>query len=330
MKKLILAMATVCALSFALPAFAADNSIGVYLNGEKQESVGYAVNGRTLLPLRDMCDLLQIPIDYDANTKKISVTVNGENYGFKVGDTGVYCNGKLVSKLDAKPAIRNSKTYLPLRYVSELLDVGCEWKQGAVWLEKADYTVVNNILQKYTGNAKSVEITKGVVEIAENAFWGCHLTAVKLPDGLQKIGFGAFYGNDMTNIVVPDSVTDISAWAFNTCTKLESVTLPQKLKTLSSGMFQQTSLKQLVVPQNVERIEDYIFNEHPQSTSPWYTPIKSVVIPSSVTEINDNAFAFCDDVTLLCVQGSYAEDWAKKHDVAFKVITEQELLAYYK
>ena len=330
MKKLILTLTTVCTLSFALPAYAADSSIGIYLNGEKQESVGYAMNGRTLLPLRDMCDLLQIPIDYDASTKKISVIVNGENYGFKVGDTGVYRNGALVGKLDTQPVIRNSKTYLPLRYVAELLDMGCEWKQGAVWLKQVDYIVMNNVFQKYTGSAKYVEIPQGIVEIAENAFWNSGLTTVKLPDGLQKIGFGAFYGNDMQNVVVPDSVTDIGAWAFNTCTKLDSVNLPQKLKSLSSGIFQQTSLKQLVIPQNVERIEDYIFNEHPQSTSPWYTPIKSVIVPANVTEINDNAFAFCNDLTLLGLQESYAEEWAKKHDVAFRVITEQELLAYYK
>jgi hypothetical protein len=316
----------------AVPTFAAekntkDSSIAIYLGGEKQAAVGYLVNNRTIVPLRDICDLLKIPIDYEAKTKKINVLVNNDVYILQLNSKDVFCNGKLVEKLDVSPEIRNGKTYLPLRYIAELLNIEVLWNNNSVQL--SDSVIQNGILQKYFAGSSAITIPDEVIEIADNVFWGSHLTSVQMPVGLKKIGFAAFYGNDFQNIIIPDTVNDIGAWAFNTCTSLETVSLPTELTCLRSGIFQQTSIKTLVIPQNVINIEDYIFNENPKQVSPWYTPIELVVIPPNVTEIDANAFAWCEDITLVGLKGSYAETWSNQQNVSFKAISEQELQDYY-
>lgn len=314
-------------------SYAKDSSIAIYLDGEKQEMFGCLVNERTILPLRDICDLLKIPVEYDSKTNKINVLINDDVYILQLKSKEVFCNDKLIEKLDVPPEIRNGKTYLPLRYIAELLNIEVLWNNDSVQIfrsnRQSDFIIENGILQKYFGNSCAITIPDDVTEIADNVFWGNHLTSVQMPVSLKKIGFAAFYGNDFQNIIVPNSVNDIGDWAFNTCTKLETVSLPSELKCLRSGIFQQTSIKILIIPKNVINIEDYIFNEHPKETSPWYTPIELVVLPPNVVEIDTNAFAFCEDITLVGLKGSYAEIWSNEQNIPFKAISEQALQDYY-
>lgn len=320
-------------ISLEQVSYAKDSSVAIYLDGEKQETFGYLVNERTMLPLRDICDLLKIPVEYDSKTNKINVLINDKVYILQLKSKEVFCNGILIEKLDVPPEIRNGKTYLPLRYIAELLNMEVLWNNDSVQLFhsniQSDFVKENGILQKYFGSSCAITIPDDVTEIADNVFWGSHLISVQMSDSLKKIGFAAFYGNDFQNIVIPNTVNDIGAWAFNTCTKLETVSLPLELICLRSGIFQQTSIKTLIIPKNVINIEDYIFNEQPKEVSPWYTPIELVVIPPNVAEINTNAFAFCEDIILVGLKGSYVEIWSNEQNIPFKAISEQELQDYY-
>ena len=46
-------------------------------------------------------------------------------------------------------------------------------------------------------------------------------------------------------------------------------------------------------------------------------PLKNVTIPASVTKICDNAFEFCDDLTINGKKGSAAETYAKNNNIKF-------------
>lgn len=331
MKKILfLAIVLMLSVSLGQTTYAEDNSIAIYLNDEKQEMSGYLVDERTILPLRNICDLFRIPVEYDSKTKKINILKkNDDVYTFQLQSQEVFCNGKLIEKLDVPPEIRNGKTYLPLRYIAELLNIEVMWRDGAVWLNQPNFVKTNGVLQEYYGSSSVITIPDDVVEIDDQVFWGDQLTSVQMPVGLQRIGFGAFYCNDFQSIIIPDSVKEIGGWAFNTCTNLETVSLPAELICLRSGTFQQTSIKELIIPRKVVKIEDYIFNEHPRTTSPWYTPIELVVIPPSVSEIDDSAFLHCEDITIVGLKESYAEAWSNEHSVPFKAVSEQELQDYY-
>ncbi len=50
-----------------------------------------------------------------------------------------------------------------------------------------------------------------------------------------------------------------------------------------------------------------------------------MVIQASVTNIHDSAFAYCDNLTIQCLAGSYAETFAKTHHISFSAICETEL-----
>lgn len=50
------------------------------------------------------------------------------------------------------------------------------------------------------------------------------------------------------------------------------------------------------------------------------TGLTKLVVPASVTSINENAFDFTTGVTLHVYSGSYALDWAKSHSVSYYLI----------
>ena len=48
--------------------------------------------------------------------------------------------------------------------------------------------------------------------------------------------------------------------------------------------------------------------------------INTIYIPSSVTKIDDEAFKGNDEITIECISGSYAEQYAKEHDMNYELI----------
>ncbi len=79
---------------------------------------------------------------------------------------------------------------------------------------------------EYSDRISSVVIKNGVKEIWEDAFYGFHITDVKIPDSVTSIGNYAFASCDeLESIIIPDSVENLGYSAFRYCYKLESVTI---------------------------------------------------------------------------------------------------------
>ncbi len=134
-----------------------------------------------------------------------------------------------------------------------------------------------------------IAIPKGVTLIRSYAFYYCKgLTSIIIPDGVTSIGFMAFDGcTGLTNISIPSSVKYIDDWAFSGCTGLTSV-------TLSEGVY---------------KLEDFAFSNCENLTS--------IVIPSSVESIGWGVFSDSKDLTIYGIAGSYAERYAKEHNISF-------------
>ncbi|MDQ0114894.1 copper amine oxidase N-terminal domain-containing protein [Paenibacillus harenae] len=95
--------------------------IVVYIDGALQDNV-LTVNGRTMVQLIAFKDPANLVYSYEQATKTIIVTNKEMKTTVRLngGSTTALVNGKIV-KLDAPVTIKEGRTYLPLRFLSETL-----------------------------------------------------------------------------------------------------------------------------------------------------------------------------------------------------------------
>ena len=199
---------------------------------------------------------------------------------------------------------------------------------------------------KFRHTITRVVLPEGIRSIGINAFYLCQgLEEVVIPDGVVKIDTSAFnWCANLTKIVIPETVTKIENYLFSGCHKLSSVTLPKNLTKIGMHMFLNCSslksitlpanlkrirqsafmkcsaLEEIVIPEGTVRIDSLAFAECPS--------LKTVVIPASVTEIKNeqyrggmlelSIFDGSRNVTAIVEPNSYAEEYCKQNNIAFK------------
>ncbi len=86
-------------------------------------------NGRTLVPLRVIFEALGSQIYWDASTQTVMAHKESANIviSLTIGNQYAYINNNLV-KLDVPAKIINSRTMVPLRFVSEAMGAEVEWE----------------------------------------------------------------------------------------------------------------------------------------------------------------------------------------------------------
>ncbi len=135
--------------------------LNVEVNGKKLrlQDRPYVISERTLIPVRDIAEAMGAQVIWDGSKKEVTVQLGDTKLLLKVGSTTVYVNGKSIQS-DVKTQIINSRTYVPLRLISEQLGATVNWYQASktITIDKAiasqtlldeihAYTVVN-----YTGD----------------------------------------------------------------------------------------------------------------------------------------------------------------------------------
>lgn len=222
-------------------------------------------------------------------------------------------------------------------------------------------------------------IPNSVTEIEENAFYGCtEVSSLTIGNSVKDIGTYAFFGlYKLTSLIIPNSVVNIGDRAFESCFQLTSLFIPSSVKTIGYDAFYSCSnltfvciddiaawcnirfssgtgtnplsyshrlyvpftedfpptlndslymtnignklyvtLGDLVIPNSVTSIENYAFC--------GCDYIYSVTIPNSVTSIGDDAFFSCNSLTSVTLPssltfiGSYAFWDTPWYDVWYK------------
>lgn len=85
-------------------------------------------NDRLMVPLRAIVEALGAEVGWEPKTSTVTITGNGKNALFKIGSTAVTVN-KEQKRMDTSPVIKNGRTMVPVRYVSEYLDYTVNWDQ---------------------------------------------------------------------------------------------------------------------------------------------------------------------------------------------------------
>ncbi len=84
------------------------------------------VNDRTMLPIRVIAEELGAKVDWDEAQQKVTVTKDDKKITIYIDSDTAYVNDEVV-KLDSPAFIQNSRTFLPLRFISENLGAEVDW-----------------------------------------------------------------------------------------------------------------------------------------------------------------------------------------------------------
>ncbi|MBB6462791.1 leucine-rich repeat protein [Flammeovirga kamogawensis] len=122
----------------------------------------------------------------------------------------------------------------------------------------------------------------GLTEIGSYAFYDNNISSVIFPESLISIGFSAFSHNNISSVIFPESLISIGSSAFSR-NNISSVIFPESLISIGSSAFSRNNISgELVLPSSLTEINDYTFfsNFH----------ITSIKFPSNLTTFGTNVF----------------------------------------
>ena len=92
--------------------------------------------GRSMLPVRDVAEMLGMKVGFDAATKTAIVVKDGVKMEFPLGMSVAIVNGEKVAidqtNLEVKTIVVNGTTYLPVRFIAEQLGLTVSFDKGNV------------------------------------------------------------------------------------------------------------------------------------------------------------------------------------------------------
>ena len=124
---------------------ALDQQVSVFIDGKPVQfnnDLGYPIveNGRTLVPVRIISEDMGYEVKWDNPTQKVTISDANTKIEFKIGDSTALINGKRVPidtredangkvvQVDTKARLINSRTYVPIRFITENFGGTVDWK----------------------------------------------------------------------------------------------------------------------------------------------------------------------------------------------------------
>ena len=158
-----------------------------------------------------------------------------------------------------------------------------------------------------------IVIPDSVTSIGTGAFWSCEsLAVITLGSSVTEIGDSAFYGcKTLMEIVIPDSVTTICHDAFRSCYNLSAVTIGSGVTKIKHRAFQYCSNLKKVTISDIASWMQIQFGT--SDANPLYFAhrlyvgdelLTALVIPDTITDINEYALYNCTSITSVFVPKS--------------------------
>ena len=196
----------------------------------------------------------------------------------------------------------------------------------------------DKILIAYVGNKTDVILPESITQINQYAFYNCSsLTSVTIPDGVTSISNRAFYNcSGLTSITIPNSVTSIGGYAFYNCSSLTSITIPDSVTSIGDSAFEHCyKLVEVCNDSALEikadsRAHGYVgyYAKNVYSSASGQSKLSTVddcviytdgedkiliayvgnktdvILPESITQINQYAFYNCSSLTSVTIGNS--------------------------
>jgi len=105
---------------------ASNSNIKIVVNGKeiKSETPAFIENGRTMVPLRFISEALGEKVEWKNETK--TVVIGDNKASLVIGAKEIEANGKKIA-IDSPAVIKDSRTFVPLRAISEILGAKVNW-----------------------------------------------------------------------------------------------------------------------------------------------------------------------------------------------------------
>lgn len=229
--------------------------------------------------------------DYEGNGMQIVIpgTLDGKSV-VEIGNDAFYnCTNIKTVNFTQAPSVKKIGNYA-FQYCSALQTVTWDANNIETIGESAFYGCekLKNI---------TIPTNAAYNKIENSTFANCEsLAIITLPANVQNIGEYAFKNCGMTSFNIPNTVINIERYAFSNCSKLKSITLPQNdlFTTIPDGMLKDCRvLDSITIPANIDTLGYESFCR---------AGMTSLIIPSTVTTIEDDVFYGCGDVNLKYIQ----------------------------
>ena len=162
------------------------------------------------------------------------------------------------------------------------------------------------ILTSYKGAEFSVEIpaTIGKLPVTEiQGICNCSFSS-KFPHARQSLM------KSIVSVSIPNSVQIIGEYSFDGLAELKTVCISSGVTHICKNAFAECAqLEEILLPTGLESVDYRAFGN--------CTALKQVIMPDTVTYINDFTFEKCDLLSIHAPAGSYAEQYAKEHNICF-------------
>ncbi len=182
-------LAAVMLLAIVVPAFAQQEKVNVYegqtliksvafiigLNeyfvndqvpGVKMDTAPYIQNGRTFVPVRFLGNALGVPdkdIIWNQAERRVDMKRGDNSLSMVIGKARITVNGQ-AKDIDVSPTIKDSRTFLPARYVAEGLGFNVDWdaanKIVICWPKDSPKPVLSNVIKQaveFNGKPEAVK-----------------------------------------------------------------------------------------------------------------------------------------------------------------------------
>lgn len=117
-----------------------------------------------------------------------------------------------------------------------------------------------------------------------------------------------FYSSKLTKVIFADDneITSLGDYAFYNCTGLSDITIPSSVTSIDNSAFLFCKIKFEVAENNTSYSSEdgILYNKDKTILVAYQTASGEVTIPDSVTEIADNAFRGCSELTQITIPNS--------------------------
>lgn len=139
-------------------------------------NVPLAIDGRTMLPLRELVTALGVPNDDEhiiykrvsKDEQYVSVIYGQTRIDLTIGEPAAYVDGKRLT-LDAPPVIYKNSTYIPLRFVAEALGKKVVWvgeTKTVLIVDQESYDAISGIMRRFAEAKAGVSRYRMEIDIA--------------------------------------------------------------------------------------------------------------------------------------------------------------------
>ena len=134
MKKLLsIILCIAMNIAVCVPVNAVDSKITVTLDGNEvtfpDAQPFVDARDRTLVPIRFVSEAMGAEVDWDNNTRTVTIHKEKDTIKYTIGNAKAFINDEMVV-FDTYGIVKEERTFVPLRYISELLYCDVDWDKA--------------------------------------------------------------------------------------------------------------------------------------------------------------------------------------------------------